>query len=67
MEYLVDKGEIYMITSPCGKKYIGQTRCLAKRKDKMIVWGTEKRWKNHISEASKREEKLKLAQKYLNS
>lgn len=49
---LEDKGEIYLITSPCGKQYIGQTVCLAKRKNKFINWGTKQRWCAHINEAS---------------
>ena len=62
MNILRNKGEIYKITSPCGKIYIGQTKCLAKRKDKFIIWGTIKRWKAHINEANslKREGCLKL-------
>lgn len=47
-----NKGEIYIITSPCGKQYIGQTRCLAKRKDKYIKWGTNQRWRAHINESN---------------
>ena len=62
MNILQNKGEIYKITSPCGKQYIGQTKCLAKRKDKFIIWGTQKRWKSHINEAKslKKEGCLKL-------
>jgi hypothetical protein len=48
---LQNKGEIYMITSPCGKKYIGQTLCLVKRKSKMIEWGSTMRWKEHVKES----------------
>ena len=62
MNILQDKGEIYKIISPCGKLYIGQAKCLAKRKNKFIIWGTQKRWKAHISEANslKKEGCLKL-------
>lgn len=62
MNILQNKGEIYKITSPCGKLYIGQTKCLAQRKDKFIIWGTQKRWKAHINEANslKKEGCLKL-------
>lgn len=56
MNFLQNKGEIYLITSPCGKQYIGQTKCLAKRKDKFIKWGTFKRWKAHINESSNKKE-----------
>lgn len=62
LDILQNKGEIYKITSPCGKIYIGQTKCLARRKDKFIIWGTKKRWKAHINEANsfKKEGCLKL-------
>jgi hypothetical protein len=62
MNFLQNKGEVYKITSPCGKIYIGQTKCLVKRKDKYIIWGTQKRWKAHINEANslKKEGCLKL-------
>lgn len=38
--YFENKGEIYIITSPSGKQYIGQT-----------IRGTEVRWKQHICAA----------------
>lgn len=47
-QMLQGKGEVYMITCiPSGKKYIGQTRCFKGKR----VWGTEKRWQAHISNA----------------
>ena len=49
---LKDKGEIYMITSPNGKKYIGQTRIFYKNKDgKYMKHGINSRWSGHKSAA----------------
>lgn len=44
----MDKGEIYCLTSPSGKKYIGQAVCFLSSKK---PWGTFKRWDNHIIKA----------------
>ena len=46
------RGEIYIITSPCSKQYIGQTTTLAQRKDKFIKWGYIQRWRQHVNEAN---------------
>ena len=43
-------GEIYKITSPSGKIYIGQALCTLSGGKK---WGTNGRWMNHISKAIK--------------
>lgn len=45
---LQDKGEIYMITSPNGKKYIGQTRCFYTSNSRYIKAGSKKRFNDHI-------------------
>ena len=42
-------GEIYCLTSPSGKKYIGQAVSMIGNK----IWGTYGRWKNHIYKAFK--------------
>jgi len=42
-------GEIYCLTSPSGKKYVGQCgKFLSSGKN----WGAEKRWKQHIRDAT---------------
>lgn len=47
---LQDKSEIYMITSPNGKKYIGQTRCFYRGKQgKFFKKGVHSRWIAHIN------------------
>lgn len=44
----MDQGEIYCVTSPSGKKYIGQcVQVLSNGK----LWGFQSRWKQHISDA----------------
>lgn len=63
---LKNKGEIYKITSPCGKQYIGQAKCLAERKGKFIKWGTEKRWKTHIYESTLKKEGCVKLNRYIN-
>ena len=51
---LIGKGEIYMIISPNGKKYIGQCICYYKTKqNKIVKKGLEKRWTSHIWYAKK--------------
>jgi hypothetical protein len=44
-------GEIYLITSPNGKNYVGQVRCYILNRKKRIYKGTNGRWMQHISEA----------------
>jgi hypothetical protein len=45
----MELGEIYCLTSPSGKKYIGQcVKLLSNGKN----WGAEKRWKQHIRDAT---------------
>jgi group I intron endonuclease len=41
-------GEIYVITSPSGKLYVGQTQCFLCNG---AVNGTSKRWRQHISDS----------------
>lgn len=43
-------GEVYIITSPSGKVYIGQAVLVLSRGEK---WGTYKRWEDHIRDAYK--------------
>ena len=43
-------GEIYSITSPSGKKYVGQAYCFIRDKGKLKKHGTEGRWKSHIND-----------------
>lgn len=46
---LIGKGEIYMLISPNGKKYIGQVKCYYK--DNTVNAGTEVRWNRHIRDS----------------
>lgn len=48
----IDMGEIYKLTSTSGKSYIGQAQCYTMSDGKFEKWGSEKRWKSHISEAN---------------
>lgn len=44
----MDKGHIYLLTSPSGKKYVGQAVCILSSGRK---YGYKSRWKGHIIEA----------------
>ena len=44
-------GDIYKVTSPEGKSYIGQAVSFLNN-DKKTKWGAEQRWKSHIYEAT---------------
>jgi NUMOD3 motif len=44
-------GEIYSITSPSGKKYIGQANCFIKKGKIKKPHGTDGRWVTHITDA----------------
>ena len=46
---LIGKGEIYMITSPNGKTYIGQVKCYYK--NNTVQAGTQVRWNRHIRDS----------------
>jgi hypothetical protein len=59
MSKLYEKGEIYQITAPDGKIYIGQVRCYTKTKDnKYIEKGILVRWKAYKWYAKKFNTKL---------
>lgn len=53
MNNLLGKSEIYMVISPCGKRYIGQTKCFYNLKNKKVKKGLEERWKSHVYYAKK--------------
>jgi hypothetical protein len=40
--------EIYLITSPTGKQYVGKTKCLTRQGKK---YGTSNRWTSHIADS----------------
>jgi hypothetical protein len=47
----MELGDIYCITSPSGKKYIGQSKQKLSNGKK---WGYLRRWNDHISDSKKR-------------
>ncbi len=48
MDKLKDYAEIYLITSPSGKQYIGKANCITSKRTKH---GTMGRWLGHISDS----------------
>ncbi len=45
----MDKGHIYLVTSPSGKQYVGQTVCILSNGKK---FGYKSRWRSHVQEAT---------------
>ena len=46
-------GEIYILTSPSGKQYVGQALKFMLNKGSLKEHGTKGRWKKHIQEANR--------------
>lgn len=61
----MNSAEIYLITNTATKlQYVGQTKCMKKKKDKYVYCGYEDRFKEHIRNAfSTREETQKSCPK----
>lgn len=66
MEILKNKGEIYVVTAPCGKQYIGQAKCTTCVKGRYYHSGAKKRWHNHqLSALSNKREGCRKLNAYI--